>query len=149
MKLFFLITAMFFVIGNTNAQVISRNKATAIENIKNAGYTVNISSQDQNAFDYVRYDQIGKCRVYFECTGTIVRKVTFLCEDGMQSVKRSREIYKDVSRADGQRARDEFGNPEPNEFFAYNTSYYNGKAKYAYNNDYTNQKWYFTITILE
>ena len=140
---------IFVLVGESNSQVISRNKSTAIESIKNAGYSVNINSNNENIFDYMRYDQIGQCRVYYECTGAIVRKVTFLCEDGLQTIKRSKEIYKNLSRADMQKAIEEFGDTEPNEFYAYNTTYYNGKAKYVYYNDYNNQKWYFTITILE
>lgn len=149
MKLFILLLTTFFAIEKSTSQVISRNKTTAIENIKNAGYTINISSQNTDEFNYVRYDQIGKCRVYFECTGLIVRKVTFLCEDAIQSLTRSKEIYKNTTREEGQRARAEYGDPQPNEFYAYSTTYYIGKAKYSYNNDYTNQKWYFTISLLD
>ena len=148
-RFFFLIILISIIALKVSAQEISRNKEIAIQNIKNSGYTIKTSNQDDNIFEYVRYDKFGKSIVQYECTGSIVRKVTFLCEDGNQALKRSSEIFKYLTREDMGKARREFGEAEANEIYTYTTMYYQGKAKYTYYLDYQKEKWYFTITLLD
>ncbi|MBS1585486.1 MAG: hypothetical protein JSS82_08050 [Bacteroidetes bacterium] len=150
MKQAILFLCLWAIAISAQAQKISRDKQTCINNIKAAGYEVKNPKTD--IFGYIRFDKFGKSAVYYECTGNIVRQVTFLCENGLMPTKMWREVLANMSWEDQKKSLDDAkATGEENDhttLYAYDTEYYTGKAKYTYRNDYQTKQWGFTIIII-
>ncbi len=137
--------------------LISKSSDATIQNLKNAGISVIFFKDGDFAYGYEGFDNYGKFYAFFEIYNNQVKRVTYYCEDPVQSTKRFQDIYKTLTREDMKKLRTEFGEYISNygqnhmELYTYSSTYYSGKAKYSYTNNYSakNKSWLFTFQILD
>ena len=129
-----------FIIYSSNAQKIFKSKDQTIQAIQQAGYEIKTTKGVENAFGYTRSDEFGTIGVYIFYEGNIIRRAVFMSGDITNTMSRFKEILQKMGRGTNGQYTD-----DKNVVISYSTRYYDGRARYSYENNNTSGWYQFIV----
>ena len=146
MKIFISTILLAFAL-NANAQKLFKDKMATLKAVTEKGYTCAKDQKDSNVYWYKRYDTYGESMVQLTFENNTLRKAIIVHLDPKQTLERLKDVYAKTNNTEAdtfEPPSNGYGKGE-----AYNTTYYSGKARYEYNNNYGTEDYLFTIMPLD
>ncbi|MEN9743749.1 MAG: hypothetical protein RLZZ65_1554 [Bacteroidota bacterium] len=144
---FILILSLALLSHTTFSQKLYKDKTSTLSSISNKGYTCTKDARDPNIYTFRQYDNYGESLVQLTFEGNYLRKAVYIHQDATKTLTRLRDVYAKTTDSEA----DTF-NPPSNgsgSGIASHTPYYDGKARFEANNNYSSSRYTFTVIILD
>ncbi len=144
---FILILNLVILSHTTFSQKLYKDKTSTLSSISNKGYTCSKDLRDPKLYTFRQYDNYGEALVQLIFEGNYLRKAVYIHQDPTRTLTRLRDVYAKTKDSEA----DTF-NPPPNgsgSGIASRTPYYDGRAPFEANNNYSSSRFTFTVILLD
>jgi hypothetical protein len=131
----------------TFSQKLYKDKSNTLTSISNKGYSFTKDSKNPNIYTFRQYDNYGEALVQLTFEGNYLRKAVYIHQDPTKTLIRLSDVYAKTTDSEA----DTF-NPPANgsgSGIASHTPYYDGRARFEANNNYSSSRFTFTVILLD